>query len=126
MPETYLSSEPARSLTSRELARLLGGVLGVLCVAPGADVVTIQAATSGAYQIMTSDDVAKTYEEMAGESADVLRLAIFIQSIARGWEGLGDPGAMVAALRFYAERTDVWASMGATAVAVQPSYGEPS
>lgn len=111
-----LTTEPARSLTDRELARVYGGLVGVLCTK--SDVVSVQTATALAHRFIT-EGPEKALDDAAESGQEVLQLAVLLVSIARAWDGLGEPGAMERALKFYVEHAEAWAAMGAAASGTQ-------
>ncbi len=115
--QRYLDLAPARRLTSRELAAVLGSVIGVLTQEHTVE--TLRASVGLTFRMIAEDDIEASLHLMIDEAErhdpGVLRLSGILHGFCRGWRGLEKPGAMRAALRFYTERDDVWAEIASNA-----------
>lgn len=109
MAERILDARPARELTSREYARLLGSMLGVLML-NGTEVKLLWRALALVLNHLQASDAlaqAAAVRDIASESdRAVVTIAALLGGTLRGWIEIGTRQAVVDAVRFYVEKPE--------------------
>lgn len=106
MKNRILDTRPRRPLTSRELAAILGGLLGTLCGAGKVPLDDLHEATRHLEQAMRKgpSGIAEAVAAFDALNDGARGAAIMLLQVCIAWEDLGLPGAMHDALTFWAQR----------------------